>query len=130
MTLEETELLIRYMLTLYPSKKLSEAEFKTYVQNWHNEFKNESRDIVVAGFKDARVEDPRFIPTVPMIQNAIQDIRSKIRVKSKEQEFRDSHCGKSEAEWNSMVEWEQSQDGSKKLATYKDRLSKLFGGRL
>lgn len=130
MTIDETELLIRYMLTLYPNKKVNEQEFRELVNNWHNEFKNEPREIVVAGFKDARAEDPRFMPSVPMILNSIQAVRAKFRVKSKEQEFRDSHCGKSETEWSEMVAWENSTDGSCKLALYKERLNKLFGGRL
>lgn len=129
MTIDETESLLRYIITMYPNVRKTEREFRDCVDVWFAEFKDETRDTVLQAFKAARTGKPEWMPTVPMIQCAISEIKSRICVKSKEQEFRDSHCGKSKEEWDRMVAWEKSPDGNRTISLYKEKLSKIFGGR-
>lgn len=45
--------------------------------------------------------------------------------KSVEQEFKDSHCGKTPKEWEEMESWENSEEGQKKISEFKERIKTI-----
>lgn len=126
MTSNEVESLLRYMLIMYPSVKMTNQQFSDTVRIWTSEFSDEECQIVGEAFRIARAESPDWIPSIPRIQKAIHVLKSKLDVKSKEQEFADSHCGKSEEEWKRLIEWERSKDGAEKINQFKSRLKSIF----
>jgi hypothetical protein len=127
MTRKETESMLRYMLSMYPNVKMTEQQLAYSVNVWAEEFKSDSCESVAAAFRLARAESPDWMPTVPKIQNAIRQIASTVRVKSKEQEFKDSHCGYSKEEWDKIIAWENSPEGAAKLVEYRKRLNEITG---
>lgn len=127
MTRKETESMLRYILSMYPNVKMTEQQFAYSVNVWSEEFKSDSCESVAAAFRLARAESPNWIPSVPKIQNAIRQIEATVKVKSKEQEFKDSHCGYSKDEWDAIIEWENSQEGAAKLVEYRKRLNEIIG---
>ncbi len=130
MNVKEAEALIKYAMVLYPSYKKTEQELSSTAMAWSIEFAGESKEIVAEAFKLARIESPKWMPSVPEIQSAIDTIKTALRVKSDEQEFKDSHCGKSQSEWDDYDRWEKSEQGKEKLNAFKTRLKAIVtGGR-
>lgn len=132
MTKQETESLLRYMMCMYPNDKmckLSEQEFAERVQMWSVEFANDSCASVGAAFRLARLESPVWMPTLPEIKDAMRTISARIVRKSDEQEFKDSHCGKTPHEWESLVAWENSPEYETTILSLKDKLARIFGGQ-
>lgn len=127
MTRQETESLLRYMLSMYPNTKISEQQFQNMVVIWTSEFKNETPKAVTDAFRAARVEYPDWMPTLPKIQHTLNAQAARVCAKSPEQEFKDSHCGKTQEEWKRMIDWEQSADGASKIKSYKEQFIKLIG---
>ena len=127
MTFEETEMLLRYLLQLYPNVKMTEQQIKSNVVVWAREFKNDSKEDVASAVKIARIESPDWMPSIPKLQHALRMNALTIKRKSKDQEFKDTHCGKSFTEWSELCGWEASTDGSIKLKSYKKRLQQLVG---
>lgn len=127
MTRQETESLIRYMMCMYPNVKMSEQQFNSLVTIWAAEFENDSCDSVGAGLRIARLESPKWMPNLPEIRNAMRSISARICRKSDDQEFKDSHCGRTRQEWESLEKWEQSEEHNEKIDSYRNRLSKVFG---
>lgn len=127
MTRQETESLLRYMMCMYPNVKMSEQQFNSLVTIWAAEFENDSCDSVGAGLRIARLESPKWMPNLPEIRNAMRSISARICQKSEEQEFKDSHCGRTKQEWESFEKWEQSEERNEKIDSYRNRLSKVFG---
>lgn len=134
MNKQETESLLRYMMSMYPNVRMTDQQFAFNVQMWAKEFENDSCETVGAAFRIARSESPDWMPSIPKIQNAMRAIADekestlRLNPKLKEQEFMDSHCGKTESEWKALREWEESSEGRKKIDSYKLRLSRLLGG--
>lgn len=128
MTKDDASIVLRYALSNYPNAKMNDETFSQSVATWQREFNDKSKEIVIAGFKQARIESPDFLPSIPKIQAAIRMIEMRAKQKSPEDEFRDSHCGKSKEEWQQMKEWESSREGSEKIRQYKQRLFELIGG--
>lgn len=128
MNRNEAETLIRYAMVLYPSFRPSEQQMNSIIGAWTAEFLNEPKEIVAEAFKLARIESPSWMPSVPQIQSAITSIRMTLRVKSKEQEFKDSHCGKSQSEWAEYDKWEKSEQGKEKLNAFRAKLRELVAG--
>lgn len=125
MTRNDTELLLKYMISMYPNVKMSEQQFSAMVTIWANELSNESKESVVSAFRSARLSNPDWMPTLPKILETIS-LSSMSKRKSPEIEFKDSHCGKSQDEWEKMVDWENSPDGMEKLKSYKEAFKKLI----
>lgn len=119
--------LIKYAMMVYPSLRLTDNQIANAVNVWAAEFADESQETVRQAFKLARQESPDWMPSIPKIQAAIVTLKSVLRKKSKEQEFRDAHCGKSEDEWNECLNWEQSDDGKQKINAFKSQLKALAG---
>lgn len=128
MTKAETEQLLKYMICLYPNQKMDDQRFNSTVQIWCMEFQTIPCELVGSALNLARLESPDWMPSIPKIQQAIRQIESRIKTKSKEQEFKDSHCGKSEQEWESMNVWKSTSDGINKIKTYKQQFLKLIDG--
>jgi hypothetical protein len=126
MTKDESVMLLHYALDNYPGVKMNDETFNQTVDTWQREFNDKTKEIVISGFQQARIESPDFLPSIPKIQAAIRMIEMRAKQKSPEDEFRDSHCGKSKEEWQQMKEWESSREGAEKIRQYKQRLSKLF----
>jgi hypothetical protein len=126
MTKDESVMLLHYALDNYPGVKMNDETFNQTVDTWQREFNDKTKEIVIYGFQQARIESPDFLPSIPKIQAAIRMIEMRAKQKSPEDEFRDSHCGKSKEEWQQMKEWESSREGAEKIRQYKQRLSKLF----
>jgi hypothetical protein len=101
---------------------------------WQKEFISNTKEQVIEAFKLARSESPDFIPAIPKVQAAIKRIALendlKKRLKTPEDLFRESHCGKSPEEWKRMNEWEASPEGAQKVKQYKQRLLELIGDQL
>ena len=125
-------MLIRYALSNYPATRMTEDVILQTAAIWQKEFISNTKEQVIEAFKLARSESPDFIPAIPKVQAAIKRIALendlKKRLKTPEDLFRESHCGKSPEEWDSMRQWESSSDGSKKVSAYKQRLLELLGG--
>lgn len=126
MTKNEAIMIINYALAIYPNVKMTEEQVNNNALIWESELHDKSCEIVSAAFKLARIESPTFMPTVPEIQQAIRYIEMKARFKSDEQEFMDSHCGKTREEWKQMKDWEASAEGKEKIESYKLKLKQLF----
>lgn len=45
--------------------------------------------------------------------------------KSVEQEFKDSHCGKTPKEWEEMESWENSEEGQKKISEFREKIKTI-----
>jgi hypothetical protein len=128
MTTNEVEIMLKYLMTMYPSAKFSEQQFQTTLSIWIKEFKDEKRDEVVKALRNARLESPDWMPSLSRIQKALQLIKSSISLKSPEMEFKDTHCGKTVDEWRALTTWLNSQEGEKKIESYRQRFNNLFGG--
>lgn len=130
MTQADSALIIRYAMAIYPSMRMTEDQIVQTSKIWSNEFANNTREQVIEGFKEARMESPDWMPSVSRIQAAIgklaEQSEMKKRMKTPEDLFRDSHCGKSPEEWKRMKEWELSTDGSGKIKRYRKRLAELL----
>lgn len=130
MTQADSALIIRYAMAIYPSMRMTEDQIVQTSKIWSNEFANNTREQVIEGFKEARMESPDWMPSVSRIQAAISKLAAQSemqkRMKTPEDLFRDSHCGKSPEEWKRMKEWEASPDGSAKIKFYRKRLAELL----
>lgn len=124
----EAEALIRYAGILYPSFKKTEQEIANIAAAWSAEFSNEPKEIVAEAFRLARIESPDWMPSVPQIQSSINNLKTALRMKSKDQEFKDSHCGKSQSEWADYDKWEKSEQGKEKINSFKTRLRSIASG--
>lgn len=127
MTKDDASMVLRYALSNYPNTKMNDETFSQSVVIWQREFNDKTKEMVLAGFKQARIESPDFLPSIPKIQAAIRTIETRIKQKDPEIEFRDSHCGKTKEEWQQMKEWESSREGSEKILQYKRHLLDIFG---
>lgn len=128
MTEKETEDLLKYILTVYPGAYMPDDRLRAIVCVWSGELAEYPREKVADALRVAMVGSPSKLPSLSSIKRAMQSIDARIGIKDKEQEFRDSHCGKSEAQWRSMVRWEQSEDGKARLQAYKSRLLSIIQG--
>lgn len=130
MTKDDSIMLIRYALSNYPATRMSEEAILQTALIWQKEFISDTKEQVIEGFKLARSESPEFIPSVPKIQAAIRTLAAQAamnkRLKTPDDLFRESHCGKSPEEWEKMKDWESSTEGMQKIKQYKQRLSELF----
>lgn len=133
MTKDDSVMLIKYALSNYPATKMSEETILQTALIWHKEFIADSKEQVIEAFKLARIESPDFIPSVPKIQAAIRTLAAQTamnkRLKTSDDLFRESHCGKSPEEWKRMCDWESSPEGAQKVKHYKQRLLELLGGQ-
>lgn len=133
MTQADSAAILRYANTIYPSARMTEAQILQDSIIWANEFANNTREQVFEGFKAARLESPDWMPSVPKIQAAIRQIELAAemnkRLKTSDDLFRESHCGKSPEEWKRMCDWEASPEGAQKVKRYKQRLLELLGGQ-
>ena len=127
MTKDDASMVLRYALSNYPNARMDDEMFSQSVVIWQREFNDKSKEMVIAGFKQARIESPDFLPSIPKIQAAVRMIEMRARQKSPEDEFRDSHCGKTKEEWQQLENWESSIEGAEKILQYKRRLFELFG---
>lgn len=128
MTKEESETIIRYAMMIYPSLRLTEQQISNSASVWSCEFESETKDTVIQAFKLARSESPDWPPSIPRVQLALSTIKSVLKKKTSEQEFRDSHCGKSENEWRAYLDWQESDDGRSKIEQFKQRLRQIVNG--
>lgn len=126
MTKDETESLLKFAATIYPNARIQDWGYM--LQIWTREFANDTRESVAAGFRAASAESPEWMPTIPMIQAAIRR-NAEIRPKTDDDAFRDSHCGRSPAEWKALCDWEQSEEGRRKISMFRERLESMIGGR-
>lgn len=130
MTQADSALILKYAMVIYPSLRMTEEQIKQTSIIWSNEFSNNTKEQVIAGFKEARVESPDWMPSVARIQAEISKIEAQSeiqkRMKTQDDLFRESHCGKSPEEWKKFKEWESSEDGAEKIKGYKARLAGLL----
>lgn len=126
MTKEESKSLVEYIRSLYPGQRITEGELKKTIDSFANEFSEVSCKKVLDAFYVAKEEYPGIMPSAPMLQKAMRTIDSRIGFKSEEQEFIDTHCGKTREEWARMVAWEKSPEGSAKIVEYKKRLAQII----
>jgi hypothetical protein len=130
MTQADSALILRYAMAIYPSMRMTEDQIVQTALIWSNEFANNTKEQVIAGFKEARALSPDWMPSVARIQSemnklAVQAEKQK-QMKTSEDLFRDSHCGKSPEEWRKYKEWETSSDGAEKIKKYRMRLVELL----
>lgn len=129
MTTEETVGLVRYLLCMYPNVKMDDKRFRDTVAIWSNEFANDSKDVVQKAVREATMQSPDWMPNLPQIKNLIREIACRIKVKTPEEEFKDTHGGKTKEQWDAMIAWENSQEGIVKLRSYKKQLQEIFKRR-
>lgn len=132
MTKDDAIMLLKYALVNYPAVKIQGESFMQTAAIWYNEFIDCTKEQVIAGFKEARMKSPDWMPSIAQIRASMICIEQRElmerKLKTQDDLFRDSHCGKSREEWESMRRWELSSDGSKKVSAYKQRLLELLGG--
>lgn len=127
MTKAEAATLIRYMLTMYPTVRMTDVQIDAMAHNWSLELAGVPCKMAGEAFRVARSKSPAWMPTLPMIQAAICAIEARARPKTPEEEFRDAHCGKSQAEWAAYEQWASSEEGRAAITQYKARLKALVG---
>lgn len=127
MTTNDVEILLKYALSLYPNVRWSESEFNDKVNVWANEFKNNSKEEVGKAFRLSMSNSPCWLPSVQMVKEEIKSVW-RFKPKSREQEFKDSHCGKSADEWNKVDDWKKSDDYNKFISELKNRVCNLIKG--
>lgn len=129
MTIDDTSLLLKYLLSLYPNVRMDGQKFKDTLQVWANEFATDNKEAVGAAVREMTMLSPEWMPNPPQIKAQMREIASRMRVKTPEEDFMDSHGGKTKEEWDAMVAWERSPEGIMKLRAYKQRLFELLNGR-
>lgn len=127
MTIDESRRLCSYALLNYPGCNFSDQKFNDMVKLWAYEFKDVPFNRMIEVFKYARTESPNWIPSLPQLHQALSAIESQFKAKSPEQQFRDSHGGKSKEEWEAYELWAASDEGKQKIEVYKARLKALRG---
>lgn len=120
----ETKQFLEYAMSIYPSARMSESLLDKTAKIWAAELSDEPLRRVIEAFKVARAESPDWMPTLPKIQAALDTLPRK---KTQDEEFRDSHCGKTRAEWEQYEEWANSDSGRHKIEQYKARLRNILG---
>lgn len=133
MTLQETESIIRFILSSYNTFNLSQEKVADMIKLWQHEFSATPREIVIKGLRKAMAKSPAWIPPIPLVRDSMNeepDPRDAMipKEKSAMQEYKDKHCGKTKEEWSLMLQWEQSDEGKSKIASYHERLVKLIKG--
>jgi hypothetical protein len=126
MTKEDSAIILRYAMSIYPSLRMTEDELQQAAIIWSKEFAHNTKEQVIEAFKIARENSPVWMPAIPAIQDAIISINMRLKRKSDEEEFRDKHCGKSESEWREYKKWEQSPEGKERIMSYKRRLAEIL----
>lgn len=126
MTKEDSAIILRYAMSIYPSLRMTEDELQQAATIWSKEFAHNTKEQVIEAFKIARENSPVWMPAIPAIQDAITSINMRLKRKSDEEEFRDKHCGKSESEWREYKKWEQSPEGKERIMSYKRRLAEIL----
>jgi hypothetical protein len=126
MTKEDSAIILRYAMSIYPSLRMTEDELQQAAIIWSKEFAYNTKEQVIEAFKIARENSPVWMPAIPAIQDAIISINMRLKRKSDEEEFRDKHCGKSESEWREYKKWEQSPEGKERIMSYKRRLAEIL----
>lgn len=129
MTIDDTSLLLKYLLSLYPNVRMDGQKFKDTLQVWANEFATDNKEAVGAAVREMTMLSPEWMPNPPQIKAQMREIASRMRVKTPEEDFMDSHGGKTKEEWDAMVAWERSPEGIVKLRAYKQRLRDFVNGR-
>lgn len=126
MTKEDSAIILRYAMSIYPSLRMTEDELQQAAIIWSKEFANNTKEQVIEAFKIARENSPKWMPPIPLIQDAITSINMRLKTKNPQEEFKDKHCGKSEAEWSAYKKWEQSPEGKERIAQYKLKLAQIL----
>lgn len=126
MTKEDSTIILKYAMSIYPSLRMTEEELQQAAIVWSKEFAHNTKEQVIEAFKIARENSPVWMPAIPAIQDAIISINMRLKRKSDEEEFRDKHCGKSESEWREYKKWEQSPEGKERIMSYKRRLAEIL----
>lgn len=124
MTKSETELLLRYIIAMYPHEKWNDQKYRDTLNIWSSEFSDVPRELVAKAFNAAKEESPTWMPTVGEVRSALRLIMP--HEKSEDQEFRDRHCGKSKEEFEQMTTWEKSSAGQQAISSYKERLAEII----
>ena len=129
MTIDDTSVLLKYLLSLYPNVRMDATKFSDTLRTWSREFADDNKEDVGAAVREMTILSPEWMPNVPQIKAQMRDIASRMRVKTPEEDFRDSHAGQSKEEWDAMVAWERSPEGIVKLRAYRQRLREILGRR-
>lgn len=127
MTQSEIFDLLKFASSIYPAQRMDESEMTRVSNIWHSMLEPYSSEKVMEAFKYAMMENTRYIPSLPEILKAIDEVAMIPRPKSPEQEFRDTHCGKDPEEWERDEAWRNSEEGKKKIAWYYEQFEKFFG---
>lgn len=127
MTQSEIFDLLKFASSIYPAQRMDESEMTRVSNIWHSMLEPYSSEKVMEAFKYAMMENTRYIPSLPEILKAIDEVAMIPKPKSPEQEFRDTHCGKDPEEWERDEAWRNSEEGKKKIAWYYEQFDKLFG---
>lgn len=126
MTRDEARKFIEYANTIYPSARMTDEQIIKTSSMWFMEFQSVPLEKVSEAFHMAQIESPNWLPSIPMVNNQLMRISSSTRQKSDEQEFRDSHCGKSRQEWEAMTSWEQSEEGKRMIDSFRQKINALI----
>lgn len=129
MTSEETKRLFNYAMMNYPSFRRSDAELDNLIKLWTSEFINVPFKKMIEAFRYARTESPEWMPTLPMVQRALVEIDAQNKSKNPEQEFKDSHGGKTREEWEQYQAWIKSEGYKQRNEEYRKRIKAIFGGQ-
>lgn len=129
MTIDDTSVLLKYLLSLYPNVRMDATKFNDTLRIWTREFADDDKEDVGAAVREMTVVSPDWMPNVPQIKAQMREIASRMKIKTKEEEFRDTHAGKSKEEWDAMIAWERSPEGIVKLRAYRQRLKEIMGRR-
>lgn len=127
MTDKESRQLLEYANSLYPSARMTEVQIEKTSRIWAAEFRTETLARVTEAFRVAQTESPDWMPSVPKVRAALESLDAIPKVRTKEDEFRDTHGGKSPSEWREYEFWASSREGMQKIQAFKKQLKDLIG---
>lgn len=130
MTQSEIFDLLKFASSIYPAQKMDESEMTRVSNTWHSMLEPYSSEKVMEAFKYAMMESTKYIPSLPEILKAIDEVAMIPKLKSPEQQFRDTHCGRDPEEWERVEAWRNSEEGKKKIAWYHEQFQKLFNKKI
>lgn len=125
MTQAEIFDLLKFASSIYPAQKMDESEMTRVSNIWHSMLEPYSSEKVMEAFKYAMMENTKYIPSLPEILKAMDEVAMIPKPKSPEQEFRDTHCGKDPEEWERDEAWRNSEAGQRRIAEMYEAFEKL-----
>lgn len=124
MTRQDAKALLSYAMALYPGQWMTSQQADVFCGIWAAEFSDYDAEDVIKAFKTASRLSPDRFPSAPKVHEVLES--SQMSIPNPEQDFRNAHGGKSKAEWDAAMRWQESPEGKQKMAEYRERMNRIF----